>query len=338
MLAPMEGVTDYPMRRFMTERGALTHCVSEFLRVSQEVPPRKTYREFLPELATGSRTLSGTLVQLQLLGGDPERLAEAAVRACEMGSPGVDLNFGCPAPTVNRHDGGATLLKYPVRIRSIVEAVRRAVPAHLPVSAKMRLGWDGIEAVFENAAQAAQGGASWITIHARTRMAAYQPPVFWAQIGKVKRELGSLPLVANGDIWTLEDFRKCREESGCEHFMMGRGALADPDLVHAVARELGLPADPSRNSTPLTQAAWAPLVERFIEISLEYFPVRSAVLSRCKQWIRMANRHRGLEWFDEVKRLESLEDLQTYLGIERTTTPALLPLSGAGFLPTPESS
>jgi tRNA-dihydrouridine synthase C len=313
VLAPMEGVTDYPMRRFMTERGGFTHCVSEFLRVSQEIPPRKSYREFLPELATGSRTPSGTPVQLQLLGGDPEKLAEAAVRGCEMGSPGVDLNFGCPAPTVNRHDGGATLLKYPSRIRTIVETVRKAVPAHLPVSAKMRLGWDGIEAVFENAGMAAEGGASWITIHARTRMAAYQPPVFWSQIGKVRCELAGVPIVANGDIWTFEDFLKCREESGCEHFMMGRGALADPDLVHRVARELGLRADSSRDSTPLTREAWAPLVDRFIEISLEYFPVRSAVLARCKQWIRMAQRHRGLEWFEEIKRLESLDELQAYL-------------------------
>ena len=309
----MEGVTDYPMRRFMTERGGFTHCVSEFLRVSQEVPPRKSYREFLPELTTGSKTLSGIPVQLQLLGGDPARLAEAALRACELGSPGVDLNFGCPAPTVNRHDGGATLLKYPSRIRSIVEAVRRAVPAALPVSAKMRLGWDGIEAISENARMAAEGGAAWVAIHARTRMAAYQPPVFWEQIGKVRGELAGVPIVANGDIWTLEDFRRCREMTGCEHFMMGRGALADPDLVHAVARELGLPADPARVSTPLTPEAWAPLVDRFIEISLEYFPVRSAVLARCKQWIRMAHRHRGLDWFEQIKRFESLEELQSWL-------------------------
>lgn len=313
VLAPMEGVTDYPMRRFMTERGGFTHCVSEFLRVSQEIPPRKSYREFLPELDRGSRTLAGTPVQLQLLGGDSEKLAEAAVRACEMGSPGVDLNFGCPAPTVNRHDGGATLLKHPERIRAIVDAVRRAVPRHLPVSAKMRLGWDGIDSVFENAGMAAEGGAAWITIHARTRMAAYQPPVFWSQIGKVRRELSGVPIVANGDIWRFEDFLRCRDETGCEHFMMGRGALADPDLVHRIAAELGLPADPSRHSTPLTRSAWLPLVNRFIEISLDYFPVQSAVLARCKQWIRMAQRHRGLDWFDEVKRLETLEALQEYL-------------------------
>jgi len=315
VLAPMEGVTDYPMRRFMTERGGFTHCVSEFLRVSQEVPPKRTYREFMPELLQGARTDSGTLVQLQLLGGDASRLAEAAVLACELGSPGIDLNFGCPAPTVNRHDGGATLLKHPQRIREIVTAVRAAVPPHLPVSAKMRLGWDGIDAIFENAAMAAEGGASWVTIHARTRMAAYQPPVFWSQIGKVRRELAGLPVVANGDIWTLDDFHRCRDESGCEHFMLGRGALANPDMVHAIASELGLPSVPGvPESTPLTREAWAPLVLRFIDISLEYFPVSSAVLSRCKQWIRIAERNRGLGWFDEIKRLESLDELRAYFG------------------------
>ncbi|MBU6375612.1 MAG: tRNA-dihydrouridine synthase family protein [Bdellovibrionales bacterium] len=319
VLAPMEGVTDFPMRRFMTERGGFTHCVSEFIRVSQEIPPRKAFREFVPELAQGSQTAVGTPVQVQLLGGDPEKLAEAASLACSMGSPGVDLNFGCPAPTVNRHDGGATLLKYPLRIRAIVEAVRRSVPSHLPVSAKMRLGWDGVDAIFENASMAAEGGASWITIHARTRMAAYQPPVFWRQIGKVKQQLGTLPILANGDIWTLEDFVRCREESQCEHFMMGRGALANPDLVHAVARELGLPNDQSRTSTSLIRECWAPLLQRFIEISLDYFPVQSAVLARCKQWIRMAERNRGLNWFDEVKRIPTLQGLQEYFGLSEVS-------------------
>src|SRR5207248_8564004 len=96
------------------------------------------------------------------------------------------LNFGCPAKTVNRHDGGATLLKYPQRIRDIVRAVRAAVPGHVPVSAKMRLGWDSIDPIEENAAMAAEGGASWLTIHGRTRLAGYAPPIFWRPIGRVR--------------------------------------------------------------------------------------------------------------------------------------------------------
>ncbi|MEN9722364.1 MAG: hypothetical protein RJB38_350, partial [Pseudomonadota bacterium] len=254
---------------------------------------------------------------------------QTAVRACELGSPGIDLNFGCPAPTVNRHDGGATLLKFPDRIRSIVESVRAAVPAHLPVSAKMRLGWDTIDSIFQNAAMAAEGGASWITIHARTRMAAYQPPVFWEQIKKVRAQLPGRAIVANGDIWSFEDFLRCRDITGCEHFMLGRGALADPGLAQQVAQELGIFSPevlPRPQSTPLSPEAWGPLLARFIQISWEYFPSQSAILSRCKQWIRMAHRHRGLDWFDAIKRFETLAELEHYLGISTPSSSMRPPL------------
>lgn len=314
----MEGVTDAPMRRFMSARGGLTHCVSEFVRVSQEALSARTFRGFVPELSDGSKTRSGTAVQLQLLGGDPELLAESAARACVLGSPGVDLNFGCPAPTVNRHDGGATLLKYPERIRSIVETVRRAVPAHLPVSAKLRLGWDDPDQIFVNGVRAAEGGASWITIHARTRMAGYQPPVFWERIGRMRRELGPLPVVANGDIWTLDDFKKCRDLSRSEFIMMGRGALCDPNLVRQVAFELGISASaPEFASTPLDVESWAPLLLDFMEVSRqewrETVPFGSSILSRCKQWVRMVRTHRGLGWFDAIKGFQKLEELEQFL-------------------------
>ena len=86
---------------------------------------------------------------------------------------------------------------------------------------------------------AAEGGADWLTIHARTRTQGYKPPVYWKPIGIVRERLG-LPVVANGDIWTLADFRQCREETGCRHFMLGRSALANPLLASQVAHELGI--------------------------------------------------------------------------------------------------
>src|SRR5262249_48036181 len=149
--------------------------------------------------------------------------------------------FGCPAPTVNRNDGGATLLNHPCRIREIVSAVRSAVPKDIPVSAKIRLGWDSIDQVYENASMAAEGGASWLTIHARTRTQGYQPPVFYHPISVVRESL-SIPVVANGDVFSLDDFLRCRDETGCMHFMIGRGALARPSLSYEIARELGLPS------------------------------------------------------------------------------------------------
>ena len=135
VLAPMEGVTDAPMRALMGESGALTFAVSEFLRVSHEVPPLHVSYRHVPALKTQSRTATGMPVAVQLLGGNPERLAATAKLCADAGAYAIDLNFGCPAKTVNRHDGGATLLKCPERIYAIVKAVRDAVDASLAADA-----------------------------------------------------------------------------------------------------------------------------------------------------------------------------------------------------------
>jgi tRNA-dihydrouridine synthase C len=301
----MEGVTDAPMRALMTERGGFTYCVGEFLRVNDLVPPPHVFYRHIPELAQGCVTDAGTPIHIQLLGGNPEVLAQAAVQACELGALGIDLNFGCPAPTVNRHDGGATLLKYPGRIEAIVRAVRQAVPKAIPVSAKFRLGWDSIDPIHENAERAAIGGADWITIHARTRMQAYQPPVYWKPIGEVRKRLG-IPVVANGDIWTLDDFKRCREQTGSEQFMLGRCALADPLLPLQIAHNLGLPAP-----EPVFPG-WKPLLERFSELSDRYSrkPGQSGyVVQRIKQWVKMSHQRNPIEWFDVLKTKQNLSEL-----------------------------
>jgi tRNA-dihydrouridine synthase C len=311
VLAPMEGVTDAPMRAVQGRAGGFDYAVSEFLRISHAVPPKHVYLSHMPELAAECRTATGLTVQLQLLGGDAGRMAESAGRACELGATAIDINFGCPAPTVNRHDGGATLLRYPHRLREIVRAVRNAVPAHLPVSAKMRLGWDTIDAIEVNAEMAAEGGASWITIHGRTRVAGYAPPVFWRPIGRVRERL-KLPVVANGDIWTIADFRRCRYESGCVHYMLGRGGLADPRLPHRVRAELGIGPPVAEECAP---PDWrAPL--RDLVTWTEHFHDGRAekTLCRLKQWLRVASAAGTFARFDAVKRAESLDELFAVLG------------------------
>ena len=138
----MDGVTDAPMRALTSEIGGFAFCVTEFLRVSQSVPGPRVFRDHLPGVANGCRTRAGLPVQIQLLGGHPYRLAQAALVAVQVGAQSVDLNFGCPAPTVNRHDGGAVLLNHPDRIRAIVKAVRAALPKEILLSAKLRTwGW-----------------------------------------------------------------------------------------------------------------------------------------------------------------------------------------------------
>ncbi len=309
ILAPMEGVTDAPFRSFITRSGGFDYCVSEFIRVSGHPVPEHVFRRDVPELENGSKTPSGIPVQIQILGGDPGRMAESARNAVHAGALGIDINFGCPAPTVNRNDGGATLLQYPERIEGIVRAVREAVPLELPVSAKLRLGFDNPEAIYENAKRAQAGGASWITIHGRTKTQGYIPPAYWKPIGAVAKTL-SIPVVANGEIWSLDDFRRCREDSGAIHFMLGRGALAVPGLALQIRKELGLSeagtgADLSFPELPGARA-WQDVFSKYSEVQPSE--------KRMKQWARYLHSRNTIDWWDGIKGLESTSEILTHLG------------------------
>lgn len=315
LLAPMEGLTDAPMRQVQGNIGAFTFGVSEFIRVSGEVLPHHVFRRDVPELKTEGRTRSGLPVQVQLLGGDAALMAKTAVVAWETGARAIDINFGCPAPTVNRHDGGASLLKHPQRIREIVAAIRAALPPEIPVSAKLRLGWDTPDAIYENAAMAAEGGASWLTIHGRTREQGYRPPAHYGPLRIVRESLG-IPIVANGDIWTLADFRRCRDETGCSHYMLGRSALSNPLLSRQVACELGLPPGTAGVLPPSGAGFdWRPYLRMLAE-STENFPRNKPgyLIKRLKQWLRLASVHGDFTGFETIKRVETVEELFALLG------------------------
>ena len=282
----MDGITDAPMRAYMAGLGAFSYAVTEFVRVSGSVVPTKVFRREVPELESPIPIP----VHVQLLGGDPDRMAESALRAVAAGAVSIDLNFGCPAPVVNRHDGGAALLRHPCRLRDIVRAVRDAVPAAVPVSAKMRLGYDDPSAIDENAAMGEEGGASWITIHARTKAQGYRPPVDWSALGRVRARAG-VPIVANGDIWSLDDFRLCRDLTGCDRFMIGRGALASPRLPGEIARELGI-------GSPRPVGGWAEELGGFVA---RLGPGDHS--RRLKGWLHLAHLHGAFDRWEEVKRL-----------------------------------
>lgn len=230
ILAPMQGVLDPLVRQLLTEVNDYDLCISEFVRVVDQLLPNKVFYRLAPELQQGGLTSSGTPVRVQLLGQFPQWLAENAVRAIELGSHGIDLNCGCPSKTVNGSHGGASLLKDPELIYQATLALRKAVPNKHPVSVKVRLGWDNISQAFEIADAVQQGGATEITIHGRTKMDGYRAErINWEQIGKVRSKL-TIPVIANGEIWHWKDGQKCREVTGCEDLMMGRGALNIPNL------------------------------------------------------------------------------------------------------------
>ena len=213
ILAPMQGVLDHLMREVLTSVNDYDLCVSEFIRVVDQLLPAKVFHRLCPELKQDGKTRAGTPVRVQLLGQHPEWLAENAVRAIELGSPGVDLNFGCPAPTVNKSKGGAVLLKEPETVYRIVKAVREAVPAHLPVSAKIRLGYDDKELYMDNAQAVYQGGANELAVHARTKREGYKAPAHWEYVDLIRRAL-PIPVTANGEIWDHQDALACAGVAG----------------------------------------------------------------------------------------------------------------------------
>lgn len=280
LLAPMEGLLDCILRDVLTRVGGIDRCVSEFIRVTGTLLPERLFTRIVPELLHGGRTPAGVPVRAQLLGSDPICMAENAARLAGLGPAGIDLNFGCPAKAVNRHRGGAVLLDEPELIAQIVSAVRRAVPAHVPVSAKMRLGYNDDARAGDCARAIADSGASELVVHARTKADGYRPPAYWDRI-RALREAVRIPVVANGEIWTVDHARRCREASGCDALMLGRGMVANPGLALAIA---------SPGADEVTWDDVLPMLDAFWRLVCERLEPRHRA-GRLKQWLHYLRRH-----------------------------------------------
>ena len=261
LLAPMEGLVDDVLRDVLTRVGGYDLAVSEFIRVSGSLLPPRAFRRRCPELDRGSRTTAGTPVAVQLLGSDPACLAENAAQLAQLAPAGIDLNFGCPAPRVNRHGGGAMLLADPEQLYRITAAVRRTVPAEIPFTAKMRLGVRDTARTLDCARALAAGGIVSLAVHARTRVEAYRPPAHWEWVAQISEVVGQ-PVVANGEVWSTADHARCCAVSGSDDVMIGRGAVADPFLarrIRALAAGGEVDADRSadwRELRPLLASFW----------------------------------------------------------------------------------
>jgi len=288
LLAPMEGLLDFVLRDILTRVGGVDRCVSEFIRVTDRLLPKHVFIRIVPELLHGGRTLAGVPVRPQLLGSDPACLADNAAALAELGAHGIDLNFGCPAKVVNRHGGGASLLDEPERIARIVAAVRRAVPAHIPVSAKMRLGFNDDSRAEECAQAMADNGAAELVVHARTKAHGYRPPAYWERIADIRASV-RVPVVANGEIWNVADALRCREVSGCEQLMLGRGMVADPGLARAIRAASAPGLNESERHSVVSWSVLQPHIADFWHIvcaSLE----RRQQAGRLKQWLNYLRR------------------------------------------------
>ena len=282
-LAPMEGLVDPIMRDIISRIGGVDRTVTEFVRISDRVLPRRVYRRLCPELDQQGRTAAGVPVFVQLLGSDPQLLADTAARLVEMGAPGVDLNFGCPAKTVTRNRGGSILLREPELVGQIVAAVRQAVPANVAFTAKMRLGYDDDSLALENAAAIADGKVDELCVHARTKVEGYRPPAHWHWIDRIRRAV-PVAVVANGEIWNRDDFNRCKQISGCERVMLGRGLISQPDLALQVRAE--------QQGLTVTPMPWTELIG-WVE---DYYRQLHAIApkyadGRLKQWLGLLRRN-----------------------------------------------
>ncbi|MDE2367393.1 MAG: tRNA-dihydrouridine synthase [Burkholderiales bacterium] len=273
----MEGLLDHSLRDVLTRVGGVDRCVSEFIRITDQLLPLRVHTRIVPELLAGGRTAAGTPVRPQLLGSDPGCMAENAARLATLAPPGIDLNFGCPAPTVNRHRGGAVLLDEPELVHAIVAAVRRAVPVAIPVSAKMRLGHRDSGRMIDCARAIADAGAAELVVHARTKVDGFRPPAHWDRIAEIRAAV-RLPLVANGEVWNVEDARRCLEVSGCDALMLGRGIVADPGLALAL-----------RGERVPEWSELLPLVAQFWHRIAGHVAPRHRA-GRLKQWLNMLRR------------------------------------------------
>ncbi len=218
-LAPMAGVADRAFRELCIGYGA-AYTVCEMASAKGISLGDKKSAELLsitePERPAGS----------QIFGNSPETMAKAAEKALEYSPDFIDINMGCPAPKVSASGGGALLMKNPVLAAQIVEEVAKV--STVPVTVKMRSGWDDtvINAV-ELAKRCEQAGAAAITVHGRTKVQMYAPPVNMDIIKQVKNAV-SVPVIGNGDITDGKSAAKMLEETGCDMVMVGRGALGRP--------------------------------------------------------------------------------------------------------------
>jgi tRNA-dihydrouridine synthase C len=297
----------------LSEVGGLDRLVTEFVRVTDRRLPDHVFHKYSPELLQGGKTQAGTPVYIQLLGGQAEPLAENAQRAVELGAPGIDLNFGCPAKTVNRHDGGAVILRDPQRVFQLSRAVRQAVPAAVPVTVKVRLGFDRKDLRTEIAQAVREAGIEQLVVHARTKTEMYTPPAHWHCLREMA--VPGLKLVANGEIWNVADYHKCVQQAGVSDVALGRGLVRDPLLARRIRSALGV--QDLGATFVREQFAW-----RFYHWNQELRGATFAV-ARIKQLLRYWSREdaQATEWFNSVKILHNPKDIAEHL--ERWAAEAL---------------
>jgi tRNA-dihydrouridine synthase B len=223
ILAPMAGVSEKPFRVLAFRMGAAL-CPTELVSAQGLMRINQRTLRYLRHDPNVERPYS-----LQLFGGEPDAMAKAAVIGKEWGAQIIDINMGCPVKKVTKSGAGSALLCDPSRAAQIVTMIREATG--LPVTAKIRSGWDAQHRNYLEMAQTLEdAGCAALAVHPRTRAQGYSGSADWSVIADLKRHIRKMPIIGNGDVKTVADARRMQETTGCDFVMIGRGALGNPWL------------------------------------------------------------------------------------------------------------
>lgn len=225
ILAPMEGLGDRSFRKAMGAIGGFDEATTEFLRVPMNAHVQSLAARYQ------SDEISPIPLAAQLMGSEPELMAAMAREIQARGAPRIDLNCGCPSNTVTGRGAGSSLLKDPELLFANAKAMCTAVS--VPVSVKMRSGFDDISLFRENLLAAQESGVCFITLHPRTKVDGYGPPARWDLIAEAKSIL-KVPLVGNGDILNVQDALRMLKQTSCDALMIGRGSVINPFIFHQI--------------------------------------------------------------------------------------------------------
>lgn len=224
-LAPMEGIGSLPFRKAMSTIGGFDEACTEFLRIPTHahvlsLAKRYDHAELFP-----------FPLAVQLMGSDPGPMAEMCQILERKSAPRIDLNCGCPSNTVTGKGAGASLLKDPELLFRVAKTMKESVS--IPVSAKLRSGFEDTSLFIENLLAAEQSGLDFITLHPRTKKQGYLPPADWSLITQAKQIL-NIPVIGNGDILNVSDALNMLKTTHCDALMIGRGAIINPWIFHEI--------------------------------------------------------------------------------------------------------
>lgn len=309
LLAPMEGVGDRAFRRAMASIGGFDEACTEFLRVPMNAHVESLARRYQADLTHPIPQAA------QLMGSDPQLMADMAREIAKRGAPRIDLNCGCPSNTVTGKGAGSSLLKDPRHLYAVAKAMVDAVD--IPVTAKLRSGFDDTSLFKENLLAAQESGIRFMTLHPRTKVDGYGPPARWDLIAEAKQLL-KIPVVGNGDILTVENAQAMLKQTGCDALMIGRGGVINPFIFHQIKAHFA-----GKSHVPL----WESFLE-YLRTFIENFPVEMELRGKMnKLKCLFGFLFRGNAWLDE-RRNQILKvnftDIPSYLNF-------VLPLYEEGF-------